>query len=132
MDDVYPDLFPTGRIDYYVESDNRKRVTKTENRLLRDSIVEIETSLRKAGEVHKEVRSYIQSKLRPGLRFWDICCDLEDKVRYIIGENGPNVRTNVEIDVRLVWDSLQVFLLITSLPTILLILETRVVCTMEM
>lgn len=51
---------------------------------------EIETSLRKAAEVHKEVRSYIQSKIRPGMRYWDICCDLEDKVRYLIGENGPN------------------------------------------
>ena len=74
-----------------MENDSRKRVTKTENRLLKDSIAEIETSLRKAGEVHKEVRSYIQSKLHPGVRFWDICCDLEDKVRFLIGENGPNV-----------------------------------------
>ncbi|KNB42035.1 hypothetical protein JH06_4901 [Blastocystis sp. subtype 4] len=90
VDEVYPSIFPTGRIDYYVENDNRKRVTKTEDRLLKESIAEIESSLRKAGEVHKEVRSYIQSKLRPGLRFWDICCDLEDKVRYLIGENGPN------------------------------------------
>lgn len=69
MDEVYPSIFPTGRIDYYVENDNRKRVTKTEDRLLKESIAEIESSLRKAGEVHKEVRSYIQSKLRPGLRF---------------------------------------------------------------
>ena len=91
MDEIYPDVFPTGRIDYYVENDSRKRVTKTENRLLKNSIAEIETSLRKAGEVHKEVRSYIQSKLHPGVRFWDICCDLEDKVRFLIGENGPNV-----------------------------------------
>lgn len=132
MDEVYPSIFPTGRIDYYVENDNRKRVTKTEDRLLKESIAEIESSLRKAGEVHKEVRSYIQSKLRPGLRFWDICCDLEDKVRYLIGENGPNVLFVDGINLRREWDFRQVFLLIILLLTILQIREILVVCTMEM
>ena len=91
VDDIYPNGFPTGRIDYYVESDNRKRTTKTEERLRHVDIPEIETSLRKAAEVHREVRSYIQSRIHPGLRFWDLCCDIEDKVRYLVKENGPLV-----------------------------------------
>lgn len=42
-----------------------------------------------AAEVHREARSYIQGKLKPGVKLWDICCDLEDHIRHIITENGP-------------------------------------------
>lgn len=31
----------------------------------------------------------IQGKLKPGVKLWDICCDLEDHIRHIIKENGP-------------------------------------------
>ena len=44
---------------------------------------------RKAAEVHRQARSYIQGKLKPGVKLWDICCDLEDHIRHIIKENGP-------------------------------------------
>lgn len=44
---------------------------------------------RKAAEVHREARSYIQSKIKPGVKLWDICCDVEDRIRHIIKENGP-------------------------------------------
>lgn len=46
-------------------------------------------SLRKAAEVHKEARSYIQGKIKPGVKLWDICCDVEDRIRHIIKEKGP-------------------------------------------
>lgn len=96
----------------------RKRVSKTEERLANTDLQEIETSLRKAGEVHKEVRSYVQSKIRPGMRYWDICCDLEDKVRLLIGENGPSVRFFlVSNHLRLEWAFRQVYLLTTLLLT---------------
>lgn len=91
MDSIFTNGFPEGKIEYYVESDERRRISAQEDRMNKIDLSEIETSLRKAAEVHKEVRSYIQSKIRPGMRYWDICCDLEDKVRYLIGENGPNV-----------------------------------------
>lgn len=91
MDSIFTNGFPEGKIEYYVESDERQRVSTHEDRMNKLDLSEIETSLRKAAEVHKEVRSYVQSKIRPGMRYWDICCDLEDKVRYLIGENGPNV-----------------------------------------
>lgn len=45
--------------------------------------------LRKAAEVHKEARSYIQGKIKPGVKLWDICCDVEDRIRHIIKEKGP-------------------------------------------
>lgn len=89
------DGFPIGKVEYYVEYDNRSRETKAETRLLNLNIHEIETSMRKGAEVHREVRSYAQSKIRPGIRLWDFCCDIEDKVRFLIGENGPQVYTIV-------------------------------------
>lgn len=91
VDSIFQSGFPEGKFEYYVETDMRQRVSKTEERLANTDLHEIEMSLRKAGEVHKEVRSYVQSKIRPGMRYWDICCDLEDKVRLLIGENGPSV-----------------------------------------
>ena len=91
MDSIFSNGFPEGKFEYYVESDMRQRVSKTEERLVNTDLKEIECSLRKAAEVHKEVRSYVQAKIRPGMRYWDICCDLKDKVRLLIGENGPSV-----------------------------------------
>ena len=44
---------------------------------------------RKAAEVHREARSYIQGKIKPGMKLYDICCDVEDRVRHLIKENGP-------------------------------------------
>ena len=114
---MFKNGFPEGRIDYYTESDNRKRIGKTEERLLTVNIPEIETSLRKAAEVHKEARSYIQNRIKPGIRFWDMCCDLEHKVRFLIGENGPNVRGTSGVQCRLAWGSRRAAPLTTSLPT---------------
>ena len=90
---------------YYVENDTRSRETGEEKRLASIDLHEIETSLRKAGEVHKEARSYIQSKIKPEMRFWDLCCDWEDKVRSLIGENGPNVGRSSLLPRRPVWAS---------------------------
>ena len=88
-----------------------------EERLLTVNIPEIETSLRKAAEVHKEARSYIQNRIKPGIRFWDMCCDLEDKVRFLIGENGPNVCDMNGVQCRLAWGSRRAAPLITLPPT---------------
>ena len=98
MDDLFSGEFPKGRIDYYIENDNRSRETKEEQRLQKIDIAEIELSMRKAAEVHREVRSYAQSKIRPGMTYWDLCCDIEDKVRLLIGENGPQVFLYKTID----------------------------------
>ncbi len=45
-------------------------------------------SLRKASEVHKEVRKYAQSIIRPGVKLIDICEKIEELSRYLIRENG--------------------------------------------
>lgn len=103
MDSLFPNGFPEGTFQYYVENDTRSRETGEEKRLASIDLHEIETSLRKAGEVHKEARSYIQSKIKPEMRFWDLCCDLEDKVRSLIGENGPNVGRSSLLPRRPAW-----------------------------
>ena len=39
--------------------------------------------------MHRQARSYIQGKVKPGMKLYDICCDVEDRVRHLIKENGP-------------------------------------------
>lgn len=117
MDSLFPNGFPEGTFQYYVEDDSRSRETGEEKRLASIDLHEIETSLRKAGEVHKEARSYIQNKIKPEMRFWDLCCDLEDKVRSLIGENGPNVGRSSPLPRRPGWASPRAAPSITSLRT---------------
>src|SRR5271170_6786050 len=38
------------------------------------------TSLRKAAQVHRETRKYIQEILKPGIKLLDICEKIEDKI----------------------------------------------------
>lgn len=45
---------------------------------------------RKAAMVHKQVRKYSQSQLKPGVNLFDFCQDLEDRVRILIEEQGPD------------------------------------------
>lgn len=45
--------------------------------------------LRKAAEVHRQVRKYAQTIARPGIKMIDLCQRLESTLRYIIqGNNG--------------------------------------------
>ena len=130
MDSLFPSGFSEGTIQYYVENDTRNRTTEEEKRLASIDFHEIETSLRKAGEVHKEARSYIQNKIKPEMRFWDLCCDLEDKVRSLIGENGPKVGDSSLLSRRLEWAFLRDAPLIMSLHITHQTLTTCVASTM--
>jgi methionyl aminopeptidase len=44
--------------------------------------------LREAAEVHRQVRKYIQSFVKPGMKMIDICENLEDKLRTLIRAEG--------------------------------------------
>lgn len=44
--------------------------------------------IRKAAEVHRQVRKYIKSFAKPGVSMWDLCETLENKVRTLIEANG--------------------------------------------
>ena len=70
MDSLFADGFPEGKIEYYVENDTRSRTTRDETRLLNLNMHEIETSMRKGAEVHKEVlaaKHVLQTWRRPGV-----------------------------------------------------------------
>jgi methionyl aminopeptidase len=45
-------------------------------------------ALREAGEVHRQVRQYAQSIIRPGIRLADMCEAIEDANRRLVGEAG--------------------------------------------
>ena len=44
-------------------------------------------SLRKVSEVHRQVRKYAQSIIKPGEKLIDICEKIEDMNRYLVREN---------------------------------------------
>ena len=48
----------------------------------------IYNSLRQAAEVHRQVRKYMRSIMKPGMLMIDICETLENTVRKLISENG--------------------------------------------
>jgi len=41
-------------------------------------------SLRKAAEVHRQVRKYAQSIAKPGIKLVDLCTNLESVLRYLM------------------------------------------------
>ena len=72
---------PLPDLNSYRESSAEKRAA---DRLSSDDYV----SMRHAAEVHKQVRSYAQSFIKPGIKLIDMCERLEAKNRELIGENG--------------------------------------------
>ncbi|CAM9164519.1 unnamed protein product [Laminaria digitata] len=58
---------------------------RAEERLLYASMYE---NVRRAAEVHRQVRRYAQSFIKPGIKLIDMCTMLEDKNRELVRENG--------------------------------------------
>jgi len=88
------ELFPNGGYPKGIEHDyldeNSKRTTGEEYRE-RDRLQNIAyDELRRAAEVHRQVRAYTQSFMKPGLKMIDICEKLENMNRKLIVENGLN------------------------------------------
>lgn len=94
------ELFPTGRFprgeiqphgvtkypdpnsSYLRTSDEERR---EKERILNDSLYE---KVRHASEVHRQVRHYAQSFIRPGIKLTDMCERLEECNRKLVKENG--------------------------------------------
>ena len=88
IDKQYPlNDYPAGEIQLY-KLDKANRTTleefKEKDKLMDHHII----SLRKVSEVHRQVRKYAQSIIRPGVRLIDICEKIEDMNRYLVRENG--------------------------------------------
>ncbi|KAI3664869.1 hypothetical protein L6452_43478 [Arctium lappa] len=79
--------FPEGEIQQY-KDDNLWRTTSEEKRDLERLEKPMYDSVRQAAEVHRQVRKYIRSILKPGMLMVDLCETLENTVRKLISENG--------------------------------------------
>ncbi|GFY96783.1 methionine aminopeptidase 2B [Actinidia rufa] len=67
---------------------NLWRTTSEEKRELERLDKPIYNSVRRAAEVHRQVRKYIKGILKPGMLMIDLCETLENTVRKLISENG--------------------------------------------
>lgn len=84
----YPDeIYPLGEVVEY-QDDLRWRVTSEEKRALERLQNDIYNEVRQAAEVHRRVRKYMKSIIRPGIKMIDLCEKLENATRTFIGENG--------------------------------------------
>ncbi|PPD93874.1 hypothetical protein GOBAR_DD09095 [Gossypium barbadense] len=79
--------FPEGEIQQY-KDDNLWRITSEEKRDLERFEKPRYNAVRQAAEVHRQVRKYIRSILKPGMLMTDLCETLENTVRKLISENG--------------------------------------------
>ncbi|VDK23846.1 unnamed protein product [Taenia asiatica] len=90
---LYPNKnFPLGEImEYTPLTDGRtavNRMTSQEFRLHDEARLEIYQDLRQSAEVHRTVRQYMRPLLKPGVRLFDFCEQLEATSRQLINENG--------------------------------------------
>ncbi|VDD80814.1 unnamed protein product [Mesocestoides corti] len=90
---LYPGKdFPIGEIMEYTNSTDGRtainRMTSQECRLQDEARLEVYQDIRQAAEVHRTVRQYMRPLLKPGVRLFDFCEQLEALSRKLINENG--------------------------------------------
>ncbi|KAI0673678.1 peptidase M24A methionine aminopeptidase [Trametes maxima] len=84
-------IFPEGELQEY-KNDNAYRTTSEEKRY--DERMAMEdpevtyNSIRRAAEVHRQVRKYARKVIRPGMRMIDIAETIENGTRALVEENG--------------------------------------------
>ncbi|KAI0652404.1 peptidase M24A methionine aminopeptidase [Trametes meyenii] len=84
-------VFPEGELQEY-KNDNAYRTTSEEKRY--DERMAMEdpevtyNSIRRAAEVHRQVRKYARKVIRPGMRMIDIAETIENGTRALVEENG--------------------------------------------
>ncbi len=114
---------------------NRNRITSEEKRAQDRMSEGLYRDVRRAAEVHRQVRKYAQEFIRPGLLMTEIGERIEDKVRLLVEENGLEAgmhNLTCSYCYLLFVQELhfpRVFLLITWLRITLPILETRLYCS---
>ncbi|XP_053672538.1 uncharacterized protein LOC128722879 [Anopheles nili] len=86
----FPDgKFPEGQIMQYPDSTTAKdRFTSEEKRALDRMHLDIYNELRQAAEAHRQTRQYMQKWIKPGMTMIEICEELENTARRLIGEQG--------------------------------------------
>lgn len=76
--------FPPGQVVDHPGDFNTYRVTSEEKRALDRASSDVVETLREAAEVHRHVRKYAQSMIRPGMKLADFCEALENKNRELV------------------------------------------------
>ncbi|XP_044345863.1 methionine aminopeptidase 2B-like [Triticum aestivum] len=88
VDELFPSGdFPEGEIQQY-KDDNLYRTTSEEKREMERLQKPMYNSIRRAAEVHRQVRKYMRSIVMPGMLMVELCETLENLVRKLIKENG--------------------------------------------
>lgn len=87
--------FPEGEImEYPIPKDMvddqtaKDRFTSEEKRALDRMHLDIYQEVRQAAEAHRQTRQYMQRYIKPGMTMIQICEELENTARRLIGENG--------------------------------------------
>jgi methionyl aminopeptidase len=80
--------YPVGEITNHPLESNTYRESSAEKRAHDRMQDDIYNRVRQAAEVHRQVRSYAQSFIKPGIKLTDMCEMLENKNRELIQEDG--------------------------------------------
>lgn len=88
LSSLFPDeQYPTGEIVEY-RGENSFRTTSEEKRQLDRMNSEFLTEYRHAAEIHRQVRQWAQSNIKPGQTLTEIADGIEDSVRALAGHQG--------------------------------------------
>ncbi|KAI9271546.1 peptidase M24, structural domain-containing protein [Phascolomyces articulosus] len=80
-------VFPEGETHEY-RDDNTWRTTSEEKRAAERLANDDYNDMRKAAEVHRQVRSYARKAIKPGMSMIEICETIENGTRALVEENG--------------------------------------------
>ncbi|CAG9764040.1 unnamed protein product [Ceutorhynchus assimilis] len=89
--ELFPDkVFPIGEIQEYINDDRtaKNRSTSEEKKALDRMHNDIYNEVRLAAEAHRQTRLHIQKWLKPGMTMIEICEELENTARKLIGDDG--------------------------------------------
>ena len=84
-------VYPVGELQKYPENTNTARTTSEELRYRSRQNLEDPVFLndyRKAAEVHRQVRHWVQETVKPGQTLNDVAVGIEDSVRALLGNDG--------------------------------------------
>lgn len=98
---LFPDgIYPEGEIQEYRDQyalskcpihsscSNNQRITNEEKRAIERLNADMYNEVRRASEVHRQVRSYAKKIMKPGMSMIDICEAIENGTRALVEENG--------------------------------------------
>ena len=80
--------FPEGEMQIYSLDSNAHRIGSAELKEQERLESDLYSTLREAGEVHRQVRRYAQSFIKPGIKLKDMCAKIEDTNRALVQEAG--------------------------------------------